>query len=84
MFFNSEFVCPKCGARKMFHVHEIDSINGRKADVMVFTAEGSPAKDWSVTGDCVNVSMYCEKCWKTFHKSFDFKGNPIGEDKWEN
>ena len=58
-FFEREYVCPKCGAKKMFYVY------GRT----------DASEKFAVFDDKVIVTMYCDKCWSTDTQIYDFEGN---------
>ena len=71
-FFEREYVCPKCGAKKMFYVYGRTDASEKFA---VFSSAYKPAKSWSEVDDKVIVTMYCDKCWSTDTQIYDFEGN---------
>ena len=70
-FFEREYVCPKCGAKKMFYVYGRTDASEKFA---VFSSAYKPAKSWSEVDDKVIVTMYCDKCWSTDTQIYDFEG----------
>ena len=78
MFFESEFMCPNCGATKGFYVNEATETER----VSTYSSDYKPAHNWAINGDKVRITIKCDKCWKEYHQNYNFTGNPIGECKW--
>lgn len=77
-FFEGEFICPKCKAKKMFYVYGRTSTDQK---VATFSSQHRVAKYWDVVDDKVKVTMRCDVCSQISNAMYDFTGTKIGEWK---